>query len=142
MDWRKYSPGAYSTLIGNYKDLSKIEDPEGEEYDDYDDYEEQSDSAFRSALIIKGELDIEKFNYSHAVVLSESFVASLENIPGVEMVQLLTSPVDVRAGSRFSDRVGLDAEQSVKTLDKAIFEYRLVFYPKKAKQEYADVYSQ
>jgi hypothetical protein len=142
MDWRKYSPGAYSTLIGNYKDLSKIEDPEGEEYDDYDDYEEQSDSAFRSALIIKGELDIEKFNYSHAVVLSESFVASLENIPGVELVQLLTSPVDVRAGSRFSDRVGLDAEQSVKTLDKAIFEYRLVFYPKKAKQEYADVYSQ
>lgn len=125
LQWQKHTPLEIEAIVSGYSDLKSATIPESEQFEEYEEVNYQ----FQPTLRILGRMDKRGKKYSEIVRSSEALIAQLAIIPSVQDVHVLTHPVDVRLGSKFTDEGGVKDSDKRDTDTDAPFDLRLVFKP-------------
>ncbi|MDJ0879665.1 MAG: hypothetical protein QNI86_13695 [Halieaceae bacterium] len=107
LEWHKYDEDAARELIEGLRDELAPQRDSGYQ-DSGNDYEEGAGR--RAVLHLHGRIDRRGLSYAGTVERMQAVAERLGTLNEVSDVLLLKTPVDVRAGSRFSDQLGGEPE--------------------------------
>jgi hypothetical protein len=93
----------------------------------YENIQSESLPKLQSTVSLFGRINTEGYSYRSTIGVMESLVAELEQMPGVEIVLLIETAVDVRETSRFTGQVGREDNDGIADADK--FEILVVLEP-------------
>jgi hypothetical protein len=129
--WRKFPSAELAQLILSHR-LSLAEESDTvlqetlmQEY--YENIQSESLPKLQSTVSLFGRINTEGYSYRSTIGVMESLVAELEQMPGVEIVLLIETAVDVRETSRFTGQVGREDNDGIADADK--FEILVVLEP-------------
>lgn len=131
LGWKKFPSTELAQLIISHKlSLAEQNDPFLQETLMQEYFEEmQSETLPRrqATLSLLGRIDTEGYSYRSTISVMQNLVNELEKLPGVELVLLIETAVDVRDTARFTGQVGREESASVVDGDK--FEILIVLEP-------------
>jgi len=129
--WRKYPSTELGQLIISHKlKLAEQNDPFlqetlMEEY--YEQMQLESAPKLQATFSLNGRIATEGYSYRSTIDAMQNFVTALERLPGVELVLLIETAVDVRDSARFTGQVGQEETSIAVDTDK--FEILIVLEP-------------
>ncbi|MFT7246870.1 MAG: hypothetical protein ACI82A_004250, partial [Candidatus Azotimanducaceae bacterium] len=131
LGWRKYPSTELGQLIISHKlklaeqSDSFLQETLMAEYTE----QMQSEGApkLQATFSLQGRIATEGYSYRTTIDAMQNFVTALERLPGVELVLLIETAVDVRDSARFTGQVGQDESGVATDTDK--FEILLVLEP-------------
>lgn len=128
LGWQKYpSTELAQLIIGHKLRLAEESDPFLQERltQEYaQDIQSESAPKLQATFTLQGRIDTEGYSYRSTIDTMQDFVTELEGVPGVEMVLLIETAVDVRDSARFTGQVG--QEESGATRDDNKFEILVI----------------
>ena len=131
LGWHKYPSTELVQLIISHKlRLAELSDPFlretlMEEY--YEQMQTESAPKLQATFSLQGRIATEGYSYRSTIDAMENFVSALERLPGVEMVLLIETAVDVRDSARFTGQVSQDETGLATDTDK--FEILVILEP-------------
>lgn len=122
LGWKKYpSTQLAQLIIGHKVMLAEDGDPYLQErlMQEYsEDMQSESAPKLQATFSLYGRINTEGFSYRSTIDTMQDFVAELEKVPGVELVLLIETAVDVRDSARFTGQVGQEESSSAPDDDK------------------------
>lgn len=131
LGWKKFPSTELAQLIVTHKlSLTEESDPYLQEtlMQEYlEDMQTESVPKLQATVSLFGRIDTEGYSYRSTISAMQSLVDELEKLPGVELVLLIQTAVDVRDTARFTGQVG--NEESGASADTDKFEILIVLEP-------------
>ncbi|MFT4819777.1 MAG: hypothetical protein ACI9B8_003522 [Sulfitobacter sp.] len=131
--WTKYPSTELGQLIISHKlrlaeqSDTLLQETLMQEY--YEQMQSESAPKLQATFSLNGRIATDGYSYRSTIDAMQNFVTALERLPGVELVLLIETAVDVRDSARFTGQVGQDESGVAVDTDK--FEIFIVLEPPK-----------
>lgn len=132
LSWEKYSGSELNRLREEIWSRTTVRTDEYQEYE----YDEESLRDKVPVVVLMGKMQRENINYSDTVFIMQKFVEHLRQLPEVEQLLVVKTPVDIRVSSNFSDQSGADPNLRYRSDEANMYEIMLLLKPTESGDEH------